>query len=160
MKILKFLAAAVVTLSLLSSCSVIKTVAASNPSQSGSYTGEALAALYQVLQQSGSIDLSSITNIVNLGRILTGAQSATRTGQAFVDTFTKNLISGSNRLINTSNVGNVISGLKALANVDTSAIGQAATKAVMTGVVPALSNSDPSVSATMGQLSSILGLLK
>lgn len=160
MRILKFIAAAVISISLLSSCSVIKNVAAANPVTSGSYAGEAIAALYQVLQQSGSIDLSSITNIINMGRILTGATAATKTAGSFVDTFTRNLIGGSGNLINNSNVSSVIGGLKTLAGMDTSAIAKAATAAAMTGKVPALSNSDSSVSSTIGQLTNILGLLK
>lgn len=160
MKILKYIAAAVVALSLLSSCSVIKNVAASDPLSSGKYTGQAISALYQVLQKTGVIDLSNITNIINLGSILTGATSATKTNQSFVETFTKNLISGSKGLVTNSNVGGVINGLQTLANMDTSAIAQAATTAAMTGKVPALSNSDSSVSGTINQLTSILNLLK
>ena len=160
MRIVKFLAAAVLSLCLLSSCSVVKNLAANNPTTAGSYAGEAIAALATVLQQNGSIDLSSITNVINLGRILTGATAATKTKQSFVDTFTRNLIGGSNNLINTSNVGSVISGLKTLAGLDTSALATAATTAAMTGKVPALSTSDSSVSSTMSQLTSILGLLK
>ena len=160
MKILKYIAAAVISISLLSSCSVIKNVAAANPLTSGSYAGEAISALYQVLQQSGAIDLSSITNVINLGRILTGATAATKTSKSFVETFTKNLISGSGNLINSSNVGGVIGGLQALANMDTSSIAKAATTAAMTGKVPALSNSDSSVAGTLSQLNNIFGLLK
>ena len=160
MRIVKFLAAVVISFSLLSSCSVIKNVAAANPTTAGSYAGEAIAALAGVLQQSGSIDLSSITNIINLGRILTGATASTKTNKSFVDTFTRNLIGGSGNLINTSNVGSVISGLQALANMDNSAITQAATTAAMTGKVPALSTSNSSVAGTMSQLTNILGLLK
>jgi hypothetical protein len=160
MRFFKFIAAAVITLSLLSSCSVIKNVAASNPLSSGKYTGQAISALYQVLQKTGAIDLSNITNIINLGSILTGATSATKTSQSFLDTFTKNIISGSNNLVNSSNIGGVMSGLQALANMDTSAIAQAATTAAMTGKVPSLSNSDPGVSGTINQLTSILGLLR
>ena len=160
MKILKYIAALVVSLSLLSSCSVIKNVAAANPLESGKYAGQAISALYQVLQKTGAIDLSNITNIINLGSILTGATSATKTNQSFLDTFTKNLISGSKNLVNSSNVGAVMGGLQQLANLDTSAIAKAATTAAMTGKVPALSTSDSSVSSTMNQLTSILGMLR
>ena len=160
MKIFKYLAAVVISVSLLSSCSVIKNVAAANPLSSGKYTGQAISALYKVLQSTGAIDLSSITNIINLGNILTGATSATKTNQSFLDTFTKNLISGSGNLVNNSNVSAVLSGLQALANMDTSAIAKAATTAAMTGKVPALSASDPGVSGTICQLTNILGLLK
>ena len=160
MRFFKFLAAAVLSLCLQSSCSVVKNLAANNPSTAGAYAGEAIAALATVLQQNGTIDLSSITNIINLGRVITGATAATKTKQSFVDTFTRNLIGGSGNLINSSNVGSVISGLKTLAGMDTSALAAAATTAAMTGKVPALSTSNSSVSGTMSQLTSILGLLK
>ena len=54
----------------------------------------------------------------------------------------------------------MISGLKGLANLDTSAIATAAAKAAITGVVPAVSNSAPGVSDTVSQLKNILNVLK
>ena len=159
MKILKRLAAAVAVIALLSSCSVLKSVATSALT-SGSNTGSAISQLATVLGQTGNIDLSSITNIINLGQILRGANSVSGAGASYLDSFTSGLIQGSSNLINSSNVSSVISGLKALSGMDTSALSNAAAQAALTGVVSAVNPSDSGVSKALSQVNSILGLLK
>ena len=159
MRIFKYLAAALVALSLLSSCSVLKSVA-STALTKGTNAGAALVDLAEVLTSSGAIDLSSITNIINLGNVISGAKSAAKGNESFLESFTKGLISGSKNAVNTSNVSGVINGLKSLANVDTSAIATAAAKAAISGVVPAVSNSAAGVSDTISSIKNILNVLK
>lgn len=159
MKVLKYVAAAVVTLSLLSSCSVIKNVATSALSM-GSNTGSAITSLYKVLKTAGSIDLSSVTNLINLGQILTGANGVSKGNASFLEPFTSGLINGSAGLITNSNASSVINGLKALSGIDTSAITKAAAAAAATGAVTQLSSSTPGVSQTLSQLNSIFNLLQ
>lgn len=159
MKILKRLAAAVAVIALLSSCSVLKSVA-TNAVKAGSNTGAAITALSQVLNTAGNIDLGSITNIINLGQVIRGAKSVSTANSSYLDSFINGLISGSSNKINTSNATSVINGLKALSGLDTSALKNAALKAAVTGAVSQVSPSAAGVSETLSQVNSILGLLK
>lgn len=159
MRLLKYLTAAVISLSLLSSCSVIKNVAA-NALSTGTNTGSAISALYKVLRTAGSIDLSNVTNLINLGKILTGANSVTNANTSFLDQFTNGLISGSTGLITNSNASGVINGLRTLASLDTSAITRAAAAATAGTATTQITNSTPGVSATLSQLNSIFSLLQ
>ena len=92
-----------------------------------------LSAIYNVLKAAGGIDLSNLTNIINIGKILTGAGALSNATQAFTDEFSQALINGSNNLVNSGNVAKVLSGLKALNNIDTSAFSESATKAYANG---------------------------
>lgn len=159
MKIFKHIIAAAATIALLSSCSILKSVA-TNAMKAGSNTGSAITALAEELTQFKNIDLGSITNIINLGQILTGAKSVAGASTSFVENFTNGLISGAKGKITNSNAGNVINGLTALTKMDTSALKSAAIKAAMTGVVNKVSTNDPGVSDTMNQVTSILGMLR
>ena len=159
MRLLKYLTAAVISLSLLSSCSVLKN-AATNVLTTGTNTGSAISTLYRVLQTAGSIDLSNVTNLINLGKILTGANTVSNASTSILDQFTRGLISGSTGLITNSNASGVISGLQALANLDTSAITRAAAAAAAGSATTQITTSTPGVSATLSQLNSIFTLLK
>ena len=159
MKIFKYIIAAAASIALLSSCSVLKSVA-TNAMKAGSNTGSAISALADELKVFKNIDLGSITNVINLGQVLTGAKSVAGASKSFVDNFTSGLISGAAGKINNSNAANVINGLTALTKMDTKALKSAALKAAMTGVVNKVSTNDPGVSDTMNQISSILGMLK
>ena len=159
MRLIKYLIAAVITLSLLSSCSVIKSVAA-NALTTGSNTGSAITALYKVLQTAGNIDVSNVTNLINIGKILTGANTVSNATTNILEPFTQGLIKGSTGLITNSNASGVINGLKTLANLDTSAIARAATAAATGAATTQITNSTPGVSATLSQLNSIFNLLK
>ena len=157
MKILKRLAAAVATIALLSSCSVIKNVAA-NALSNGMNTGSGLSTLYNVLKATGAIDLSDASNLITLSKILTGANALTGAPSNYVDAFSNGLIRGSNNLINSSNISAVISRLLALANIDTSAITNAAAMATKGGTTP-VTNSTAGVASTLSELNSIFSLL-
>lgn len=157
-RILKRITAAVVALSMLSSCSVLSVLASSASSQ-GLNTVTALLSVYKVLKTTGLLDLSNITNIINIGKILTGANSLTDATPAYVDKFASGMIKGSEGLITTSNVSEVISGLQSLTGIDTSAIMNASNLAA-TGTTPQISYSTPGVSDTVSELNSIFNLLK
>jgi len=158
MSIFKTLAASAAAILLLSSCSILKNTA-SNALSAGTSTGSALSSIYQVFKSSGAIDLSNVTNIVNLGKILTGASSLTDATEKFTDSFTSGLISGSSNLVNSTNAASVISALKSLSNVDTSAI-TAAAAAAAAGSSTQLTTSTEGVSSTLSSLNTIFNLLK
>lgn len=158
MKIFKRLTAAVAAVALLSSCSVLKSITAS-PVSTGSNTGSAILALYQVLSQTGAIDLSSVMNILNLGQVLTGASTLTNATPTFLNGFTSGLISGSENLVNDGNVSAVIDGLKSLAGIDNAAI-MKAVDAANSGTTPQLSSSAVGVAPTLSCLDGIFALLK
>ena len=157
MKVFKRLAAASAAVILLSSCSVIKSVT-SDASSTGISTGSALATLYQIFRSTGAIDLSNLTNIINIGKILTGASSLTDATSSFTDQFISGLMSGSSNLVNNSNANGVMNALKMLSNIDTSAITSAAAAAA-NGTATQLNNSMTGVASTMSTLTSIFDLL-
>ena len=155
MKLFKHIAAATAALMLLTSCSVLKSVASSALS-AGSSTGTAISALYNIFKLTGGIDLSNLTNIINLGKILTGANATT----AYTDDFASGLISGSSNLVNADNVASVLSTLKALTNIDTSAITNAASSYAATGTATPVSASNAGASETVSALTSLFKTLK
>ena len=157
MKVFKRLAAASAAVILLSSCSVIKSVT-SDASSTGISTGSALATLYQIFRSTGAIDLSNLANIINIGKILTGASSLTDATSSFTDQFISGLMSGSSNLVNNSNANGVMNALKMLSNIDTSAITSAAAAAA-NGTATQLNNSMAGVASTMSTLTSIFDLL-
>ena len=156
MKLFKRIVAGVAALSLLTSCSLLQGV--SSAASTGSSTGTALAAIYNVLKSTGGIDLSSLANLINIGQILTGANSLTNATASFTDEFTQGLIQGSNNLVTSANASKVISGLKALSSIDTSTLSKASSKAYA-GTPTTVSTSDKNVDATMKAITSLLGSL-
>lgn len=164
MKALKHFVAAVVVISLFTSCSLLSGLSSSNntntsTTSTGWDTGSALATIFGVLQNKGTLDLGNLTTLINLGKILIGANSLVDADQAYTDQFAKDLIKGSNKTINKSNVNNVIAGLKSLAATDTSVLNQATTEAFAGHLVP-VSRSDKSVNANMNAIESILKNMK
>jgi hypothetical protein len=158
MKILKRLIAAVAVIALLSSCSVLKSITTS-PTSVGSNTGSAILALYKVLSQTGAIDLSSVMNVLNLSKVLTGAGALTDATPGFLNSFSSGLMRGSENLINDGNVSAVIRGLQAMSGIDTTAIMRAA-DAANSGITPQLSSSAVGVAPTLSCLNDIFALLK
>ena len=156
MKLMKRIAAGVASLLLLTSCSILQKAASAT--SLGGNTGTAISAIYNVLKAAGGIDLSNLTNIINIGKILTGAGALSNATQAFTDEFSQALINGSNNLVNNGNVAKVLSGLKALNNIDTSAFSESATKAYANGTQQIQKN-DANVNATVKAITSLLGAL-
>ena len=161
MKTLKRIAAACAAVLLLTSCSILQSVGSNNNSatSTGTNTGSAIAALYQILKATGTIDLSNLTNLINLGKILTGANALTGATTAFTDEFASGLIKGSSNLVNGSNVAKVLTGLQSLSSIDTSALSSAASFAA-TGAEPEISNSTKGVSTAMSAITSLLSGLE
>ncbi|MBO4570447.1 MAG: hypothetical protein J5699_00795 [Bacteroidales bacterium] len=158
MKLLKHIAAGIAAITILSSCSLL-TGTASNATTSGSSTGSALAALYNIFKTTGGIDLSNLTNLINLGQILGNIGGLGNATASFTDQFSAGLIEGSANLVNKNNVASVLSGLKTLANIDTSAITSAASAAA-TGAPSALTSNSAGVSTTLSSLTSIFNALQ
>ena len=156
MKLMKRIAVGVASLLLISSCSLLQNVASATTS--GSNTGSAISAIYNVLKAAGGIDLSNLTNIINIGKILTGAGSLSNATQSYTDEFATALINGSNNLVNSSNVSKVISGLKALNNIDTSAFSESAVKSYSNGS-QTIQKNDKEVNATVDAITKLLGSL-
>ena len=148
MKLFKRIAAAFVAISLLSSCSILGNLTQS-ASNTGNNTGSALAAIFNVLKTNGNIDLSDLMNVINIGKILTGANSLTNATQAYTDEFVTGLMNGSA----------VLTGLKALNNIDQSVFTGPAAKAYANGS-RAVPTSDEGVKTTMNALNSLLNTLK
>lgn len=161
MKALKRIAAACAAVLLLTSCSILQGVGSNKNSASstGTNTGSAIAALYQILKATGTIDLSNLTNLINLGKILTGANALTGATTAFTDEFASGLIKGSSNLVNGSNVAKVLTGLQSLSSIDTSALSTAASFAA-TGSEPEISTSTKGVSTAMSAITSLLSGLE
>ena len=158
MKLFKRIAAAFVAISLLSSCSILSGLTQS-ATQQGNTTGSALAAIFNVLKTNGNIDLSDLMNVINIGKILTGANSLTNATQAYTSEFITGLMNGSGNLVNSSNVNAVLGGLQALNNIDQSVFTGPAAKAYANGS-RAVPTTDTGVAATMGALNSLLNTLK
>lgn len=143
---------------MLSSCGVLNQTA-SQGTTLGTSTGSSLASLIKILQTVGSLDLSNLGNIINLGQVLTGASALQNATSAFTGEFASGLISGSSNLVNSSNVNAVMNALKSLAGTDTSAILNAATSA-SSGKPTQLTSSTKGVSETLGVLNTISNLVK
>ena len=156
MKLIKRLAVGIASLLMISSCSILQSVG--NASTAGTNTGSALSAIYNVLKAAGGIDLSNITNIINIGKILTGAGALSNATQSYTDEFANALISGSNNLVNSGNVSKVISGLKALNSIDTSAFSDSAVKSYSNGT-QTIQKNDKDVNATVNAITKLLGSL-
>lgn len=158
MKLFKRIAAAVVALSVLSSCSVLSNLGV-NPLATGNTTGSALAAIFNVLKTNGNIDLSDLMNVINIGRILTGANSLTNATEAYTEEFVTGLMNGSGNLVNSSNINKVLNGLKSLNNIDQSVFTGPAAKAYANGS-RAVPTTDEGVKTTMKALNGLLDTLK
>jgi len=156
MKLIKRIAVGIASLLVISSCSILQTVG--NATTAGSNTGSAIAAIYNVLKAAGGIDLSNITNIINIGKILTGAGALSNATQSFTDEFATALINGSNNLVNSGNVSNVINGLKALNSINTSAFSDSAVKSYSDGT-QTIQKNDKDVNATVNAITKLLGSL-
>ena len=157
MKLFKCLAVASAAVILLSSCSIIKSATADAMS-TGSNTGSALSTLYKILKSTGTLDLSDLTTLINIGKVLLGANTLTDATQAFSDQFATGLISGSSSIINNSNVSGIMNGLKTLANIDTSVLTQAAAAAA-NGNAFQVNASNAGVASTVSSLTNILQLM-
>ena len=103
--------------------------------------------------------MGNITNLINLGQILTGANSLVDATKSYTDQFAADLIKSSNNMITSSNVNQVIDGLKKLAGTDTSALTKATSAAFAGNLVP-VSSSDKNVKANLAAIDTIMKAMK
>lgn len=100
----------------------------SSGTTNGVACGAALNSLYTQYKADGKIDTKNISNIVNLATLANGVESLK--GQSDKSTFFKDfatgLIAGSRNLVTSKTAGSVTSTLSSLANLDLSALGDAA----------------------------------
>ena len=157
MKLFKRIVLGVSALLLVSSCSILQGVS-NSASSVGASTGSALSAIYNVIKAAGGIDLSNLTNIINIAQILTGAGSLSNATQSFTDEFATALINNSNNLVNTGNVASVLAGLKSLNDLNTTAFSPSATQAYSNGTQQIQQN-DKDVNATVNAITKLLGSL-
>ena len=157
-KFLKHFVAACALFAVLSSCGVLNQTA-SQGSSIGASTGTALTSIIKILKSTGVLDLSNLTNILNLGTILTGASSLQNASSDFTSQFANGLISGSSNMVNQSNVTAVMSALKSLANTDTSVLQKAVT-AADSGKPSQLTSSTAGVPETLSVLNTICKLVQ
>lgn len=84
----------------------------------GQAAGVALKALYGQYKTDGKLDMSNLTNLMNLAALATSVENLK--GQTdkttFYKDFVKGLISGSNNLVNADNSTSIMSGLQNLVN--------------------------------------------
>lgn len=118
-----------------------QTTSTSLTKNNGTAAGKALLALYTQYKSNGKLDMSNPTNIVNmvtLANNVKGLKSSVNTTN-----FVKGLISGSGKLVNTSNSANVLGSLTKLAGLDLSSLQtsakEAAGKAAKSAATEALS---------------------
>jgi hypothetical protein len=157
MRTFKHILAVVAILSLFTSCGVIGSTGSgtTTTASTGTNTGSALAAIFNVLKSTGTLDLGNLTNLINLGQILTGANSLVDASAAYTNQFAADLIKGSRNMVNNSNVNKVLAELKNLAGTDTSALNKATTAAFAGNLVP-VDSSDKNVKASMDAVNSLL----
>ena len=158
MKAFRRLVAACTAALMVSSCSILQNVASSATSV-GTNTGSAIAGLYQILKATGTIDLSNLTNLINLGKILTGANALAGATTSYADDFASALVKGSSNLVNSNNIAKVLTGLESLANMDTSALATASSFAA-TGADPQVSMSSKGISDSMTAITKLLAGLE
>ena len=158
MKALRRLVAACTAALMVSSCSILQNVASSALS-TGTNTGSAIAGLYQILKSTGTIDLSNLTNLINLGKILTGANALAGSTTSYANDFASALIKGSSNLVNSNNIAKVLTGLESLANMDTSALASAASFAA-TGTDPQVTTSTKGIGDSMAAITQFLAGLE
>jgi hypothetical protein len=90
----------------------------------GTSAGAALLSLYTQYKTDGKIDMTNVSNIANvvtLANNIKGLKSSTNTAN-----FVKGLISGSKKLVNTSNSSTVLSALKTISGLDLSSMASSA----------------------------------
>ena len=120
---------------------------------SGQQSGVALAALNEQYKSAGKIDLSNMTNLLNVAIVVNAAQTIKdqTEGSQYYKDFAKGLIVGSNELVSEATVGNVVAGGSALAGVDVKSLQGKSDNAAAKGVTAAenVANIASSVSILM-----------
>lgn len=131
---LRLFAAVAATVLMATSCGVLgggaQTAPAQDTTSTGSSIGATLASLYAKYKTTGQIDLTDLSNILDLAQILADLKGmgADATNALQSTEFANGLIAGSNNLISKANVATVLANLRNILNLDLSAITNAARK--------------------------------
>lgn len=167
---LKVFAALAVTVLMASSCGLLRSSSAgtSGGTTSGSSIGGALASIFTQYKTDGKLDLSNLSNILNIATILNDLKGMKNSGVAALQSsdFINGLIAGSNNLVNKANSGKVIDGLTTLAGLDLTALTSAANKITKGSeeaaqkAVDQINTSSVQVQAAVNSLDGIIKALK
>lgn len=135
MKLTKIFAAAALVL-MTASCGVLgsgSTQATSAGTTGGQASGAALKNLYTQFQADGKLDVTNISNVVNLATLANGIQGLKNQDDksAFYADFAKGLVLGSGNLISNTTAPSITNTLSGLANTDLSALTNADRKSVV-----------------------------
>ncbi|MBO7261201.1 MAG: hypothetical protein J6U97_06935 [Bacteroidaceae bacterium] len=166
---IKSIILALVAMLTFASCGVLGSSVAGNSdaSKSGHSSGVALRNLYSSYKESGKLDMTNISTMLQMASLVNGVQELKSTSDksSFYADFASGLILGSNNLVNKSNSDNVMSTLTTLSNLDLSAITNAAsnntTVATATGALGTAANiaaASESVSTAVSSLGTIFSL--
>lgn len=162
MKLTKIFAAAALVL-MTASCGVLgsgSTQSVSAGTTGGQASGAALKNLYTQFQADGKLDVTNISNVVNLATLANGIQGLKNQDDksAFYADFAKGLVLGSGNLISNTTAPSITNTLSGLANTDLSALTNAATAAISSGLAGTQTgNTQTNQGAGLSQLAGLLG---
>lgn len=147
---------------LLKKATTETTTSTTEATSNGKAAGAALKALYSQYKIDGKVDMSNLTNIMNVATLannVKGLKGQTNKS-AFYKDFASGLVMGSGNLVNNNNSTSVMNGLTNLVNnVDLSAIQQKATSAVNTATATG-NEVVQNASAISDSVTNILNLFK
>ena len=147
---------------LLKKATTETTTSTTEATSNGKAAGAALKALYSQYKIDGKVDMSNLTNIMNVATLannVKGLKGQTNKS-AFYKDFASGLVMGSGNLVNSNNSTSVMNGLTNLVNnVDLSAIQQKATGAVNTATATG-NEVVQNASAISDSVTNILNLFK
>lgn len=161
MKLTKIFAAAALVL-MTASCGVLgsgSTQATSAGTTGGQASGAALKNLYTQFQADGKLDVTNISNVVNLATLANGIQGLKNQDDksAFYADFAKGLVLGSGNLISNTTAPSITNTLSGLANTDLSALTNAASAALSSGLAGTQNTTQTTQGAGLSQLAGLLG---
>ena len=134
--------AAAAALMLATSCGILGgSSTTATPTSNGQASGAALRSLYTQYKADGKMDMTNISNIINLATLSQAVTELKDAGTVdksdYIKEFATGLILGSNNLVNQTNSTPVVSNLTNLANVNLSSVTNAAASLIANGVTAA-----------------------
>ena len=134
--------AAAAALMLATSCGILGgSSTTATPTSNGQASGAALRNLYTQYKADGKMDMTNISNILNLATLSQAVTELKDAGTVdksdYIKEFATGLILGSNNLVNQTNSTPVVSNLTNIAGLDLSAVTTAATSLLASGVTAA-----------------------
>ncbi len=155
MKLLKSLVAAAVAILMFTSCGALKSFTNNTDYQNGSTTGTVLAALAAQYLSQGKIDMTNVQNILNVAT-LASSLSSLKSGSTQASTDFGTGLMASNTKVTNNNLGNVLTGLTALSNLNLGGI----TNSLQNTATATKTETQQSASKVSSALEGILSLLK